>query len=219
MKKQSNKNGNSRLSRFLSIILLLLIAVLCFVSCDKVSDVIKEPPRVLEVPANLRLEGTNLCWNPVENVSRYLVSVDGKEYYSDDNVYSIAGIGDGDHVFKVKAVGDSVVYESSGFSADYPVTLYNGEVAKGGYYSQFDDLTKNESFLGYGFDVIRSSVFSDKYVKTSFPIFNPDDLMNQRLLKVDSKYVYVDEIQSESMDEFISEWFSKIWTNPSVFNH
>ncbi|MBQ3016212.1 MAG: InlB B-repeat-containing protein [Clostridia bacterium] len=204
--RKKQKNEKRRISVLSSIVLMILIMVFCFTSCKDITGVIKEPLRDLDTPANLRIEGTELCWNPVENASRYLVSINGKEYYSDNNSYSLAGVKDGDYVFKVKAIGDSVVYESSQFSLECKATFYNGERANGGYYSQFDDLTKNESFLGYGFDVIRSSVFSDKYVKTSYPLFNHDDLMNQRLLKVDSKYVHVDEIQSKDMDEFMSDW-------------
>ena len=86
------------------------------------------------------------------------------------------------------------------------VNLIEGSKSESGYYSEFDELTKNESFLGYGFDVIRSSVFSDKYIILSNPIFKHEDLMNQRLLKVDSKVTYIDEIESYSIEEFMQEW-------------
>ena len=79
----------------------------------------------------------------------------------------------------------------------------------------FRSLAKNESFLGYGFDVIRSSVFSDKYIIISNPIFKSEDLMNQRLVKVDSKVTYVDEVQSYSIEEFMEQWNAQANVNVS----
>jgi uncharacterized repeat protein (TIGR02543 family) len=115
-------------------------------------------------------------------------------------------VSDGDHIFKVKANGDGVSYTTSSYSDDLSVTLEGGAIASTGYYSQFDDLTKNESFLGYGFDVINSSSFSDQLIKTSSPLFTNEGNMAQRLVKVDSKYTTVEEVASSSMEEFIEEW-------------
>lgn len=207
MKTQITAKRKAKTVRIISAIMLVLFSLLYLVSCgDTPSQILTQAPRTLDTPSGLRIEEGELWWNPVEHASRYIVSANGKEYYCDDYSYSIAGVPDGDYTFRVKAVGDGILYASSGFSSNYDVNLYGGAPATSGYYSQFDELTKNESFLGYGFDVIRSSVFSDKYVKTSFPLFKPEELMKQRLLKVDSKYVYIDEIQSEDMDEFMSDW-------------
>lgn len=188
-------------------VLLILSAFLSIVSCNgAVNDVIKNPPRRLDTPGGLRINEEYLEWNPVEYSTRYLVSIDGYESYTEENRYSLSGVSDGEHTFKVRAMGDGAVYESSDYSLPLTVNLIDGSTSTSGYYSEFDDLTKNESFLGYGFDVIRSSVFSDKYILMSNPIFNHDELMKQRLLKVDSKITYVDEIESYSIDEFMQEW-------------
>lgn len=167
-----------------------------------------EEAKVLSTPAGLRIDGGCLCWNPVDNAVKYTVSIDGAEDVSEDTKYSIDKVKDGEHIFKVKANGDGLIFLSSGFSEELKISLVGGSLSEG-YYSQFDELTKKESFLGYGFDVIKSSVFSDKYVKTSFPIFNTDKLMEQRLLKVDSKQTYVEEIQSSSIGEFMQSWNTK----------
>ena len=160
----------------------------------------------LATPTGLRIEGGNLCWNPVEYASQYTVSIDGAEYYCSDYKYSLDGVKDGEHVFNVKANGDGVLYTSSAFSAELRVELEGSAPVSRGYYGQFDELTKNESFLGYGFDVINSSVFSDKYIKTSFPLFDNEKLMQQRLVKVDSKHSYIDEIESSDMEKFVQQW-------------
>ena len=160
----------------------------------------------LATPTGLRIDGGNLCWNPVEYASQYTVSIDGAEYYCTDYKYSLEGVKDGEHVFNVKANGDGVLYTSSAFSAELRVELEGSAPVSRGYYGQFDELTKNESFLGYGFDVINSSVFSDKYIKTSFPLFDNEKLMQQRLVKVDSKHSYIDEIESSDMEKFVQQW-------------
>lgn len=160
----------------------------------------------LATPTGLRIDGGNLCWNPVEYASQYTVSIDGAEYYCNDYKYSLEGVKDGEHVFNVKANGDGVLYTSSAFSAELRVELEGSAPVSRGYYGQFDELTKNESFLGYGFDVINSSVFSDKYIKTSFPLFDNEKLMQQRLVKVDSKHSYIDEIESSDMEKFVQQW-------------
>lgn len=167
-----------------------------------------EEAKLLSTPTGLRIDGGCLCWNPVDNAVKYTISIDGSEYVSEDTKYSIDKVKDGEHIFKVKANGDGLIFLSSGFSEELKISLIGGSLSEG-YYSQFDELTKKESFLGYGFDVIKSSVFSDKYVKTSFPIFNTDKLMEQRLLKVDSKQTYVEEIQSSSIGEFMQSWNTK----------
>ena len=208
------KNKKTSLIRILALT-LLIVSMLTIVSCGLLEGETPISKTKLAAPYGLRLDDGFLCWNPVEYATRYVVSIDGKEYYCSDYKYSLSAVGDGEHVFRVKATGDDILYQSSDFSAEFKTNLYEGKQAATGYYSQFDDLTKNESFLGYGFDVINSSVFSDKYVKTSFPIFNTDELMNQRLLKVDSKYVSIDETQSSSIEEFMASWNANANVNVS----
>lgn len=194
--------------RFLMAVCLLFAIAFPLVACttsDVIED-IRQNAKTLNAPGGVRIEGDSLCWNPVEHASRYIVSVDGKEYYCDDYVYPLSNIADGTHTFKVKAIGDGTLYLSSAFSDPCTATLESGALSTNDYYGRFDDLTKNESFLGYGFDVIRSAVFSDKYVKTEFRIFDTDELMKQRLVKVDSKMSAIDEVKSSSMDNFLADW-------------
>jgi len=206
----------THIKKILLIILTIFtvsVVGIFFIACDK--EDITSTTKTLESPAEVRMEGNNLCWNPVEYASKYTVSIDNKEYYCEDTMYPLPTMTDGTHVFKVKANGDGVLYESSAWSASLSVTFEEGGTTQNDYYGQFDELTKKESFLGYGFDVINSAVFSDKYVKTSFPIFKTDELMNQRLLKVDSKQSYVEEVQSKDMETFMASWNANANVNVS----
>ncbi len=194
----------------LAIVAIVTMAIgltACGISVDDSNEPKVDPnPKQLATPTGLRIDSGNLCWNPVEYASKYTVSIDGAEYYCTDYKYSLEGVKDGEHVFNVKANGDGILYTSSAFSAELRVELEGSAPVSRGYYGQFDELTKNESFLGYGFDVINSSVFSDKYIKTSFPLFDNEKLMQQRLVKVDSKHSYIEEIQSSDMEDFIKQW-------------
>lgn len=194
--------------RFLAVIGLLLSMMIPLFSCSPSEAIgaVSQNAKTLDTPNGLRIEGGSLCWNPVEYATRYTVSIDGKEFYSDDYRYPLDTLSDGTHQFRVKANGDGIVYVSSPFSEIYSVTIENGAVSVSDFYGQFDELTKKESFLGYGFDVINSSVFSDRYVKNGFRIFDTDELLKLRLVKVDSKQSFIDEVQSSSMEDFMASW-------------
>ena len=202
------------ISKFFTTVMtcLMALSMLLLSGCQLFGQSVTEP-KTLSAPTNVRVESGSLCWNPVEYASSYTVSIDNKEYSVNDYQYPLTSVRDGEHVFKVKANGDGILYASSAWSESLTETLVEGGKSDQGYYGQFDELTKNESFLGYGFDVINSSVFSDKYVKTSFPIFNNEKLMEQRLLKVDSKQSYIEEIKSSSMETFMEEWNASAHVN------
>ena len=195
---------------FVRLMCILLFICTLFVSCGEVDDIVSDvvnnsgEATTLPAPSLVWIEDGFLCWNPVEYATRYTVKIDGKESFCDDVKLSLAGVSDGDHTFAVKANGDGTNYASSSFTEVLSVKLTGGAITQIGAYSQFDDLS--ESYLGYGFDVIRSSVFSDKYVKLSAPIFTAEGIKSQRLLRVDSKSSHVNEIVSSSMDEFSEQW-------------
>ncbi len=189
------------MKKTLAIFILIFVVVFSFVACEETIEI-----PTLTAPANVRAEGGHIVWNPVDHASKYTISIDGKEYFCVENKYPVSGISDGEHTITVKANGDDIAYRTSLYSEPFTLNLLEGTVASGGYYSQFDELTMKESFLGYGFDVINSSVFYDKTVKTSSPIFDNSALMNLRLLKVDSKRSYVDEVQSADIESFMNSW-------------
>ncbi|MBO5326997.1 MAG: hypothetical protein J6A84_02625, partial [Clostridia bacterium] len=195
------------MKKFIRMVCILLLFCAVLAACNDAGDLLPGGSGTLPAlaaPSAVWIEDGYLCWNAVEFATRYTVSIDGKEEFCDDIKFSLAEISDGDHAFAVKANADGTTYSSSAFTEPLNVKLTGGAITLEGAYSQFEDLS--ESYLGYGFDVIRSSVFSDKYVKLSAPIFTAEGIKNQRLLRVDSKYSYVDEIVSSSMEEFSQKW-------------
>lgn len=198
--------------------LIAFLFVFCLVfglcACNNAENIIDGKGATgLPVPTSVRIEDGYVVWNPVDHATKYTISIDGDEYFCNENKYPSSSIRDGEHIIKVKANGDGMIYATSPFSDEFKVILVEGSVASSGYYSQFDELTMQESFLGYGFDVINSSVFYDKTVKTSSPIFKTDELLNLRLLKVDSKHSSVEEVQSRDMNSFMSEWNANLNVN------
>ena len=196
----------------LTLCVLLCASIVGFAACSVVEDI---KTKTLSAPTIVRIENSNLCWNPVEYASGYTVSIDNREYPVEGYQYPLTSMTDGEHVFKVKANGDGILYASSGWSEALTKSFVEGAVSNNFAYGEFENANENESYLGYGFDVINSSVFSDKYVKMSYPIFKIDKLMNQRLLKVDSKQTYVEEVKSSSMDTFLQEWNANAHVNVS----
>lgn len=192
--------------QFILAVIFVVSATLGFVGCANNG-------KLLSTPTGLRVEDGCLWWNPVEYALQYTVSIDGAEYVCSEYQYPIDNVSDGEHTFKVKANGDGILYNTSAFSESYTVELESGAPVSKGAYSQFDEVTQKESFLGYGFDVIKSSLFSDKYINMSFPIFQTDKLMELPLRKVDSKYSLVEETMSSSMEDFMQEWNVKANVN------
>lgn len=194
-------------------ILFVFCLILSFFACDAADDITSTTAKGLAAPTGVRIEAGYVMWNPVEYAAKYTISIDGKEYFCDENKYSASDIRDGEHIIKVKANGDGILYSTSPYSEEFKVKLIEGSVAYEGYYSQFDELTMQESFLGYGFDVINSSQFYDKTVKLSYPIFKTNELMNLRFLKVDSARHDVYETQSDSIDTYMEKWNASLNVN------
>ncbi|MCR4660430.1 MAG: hypothetical protein K5765_00315, partial [Clostridia bacterium] len=192
---------------FICVILLLFSII--FIGCGSTKNTIDqetgeeniETGIKLDAPQNVWISDGILYWEEVPNADSYTISINNEETIitTKKNEYKISD-DEMSCIFRIKANGNRDTFVSS----EYGKSI--GYSAKKGYYSEFDDLTTKEAFLGYGFDVIKSSIFSDKYVKTSAPILDSDEILKLRLLKVDSKYSVVEEVQSENMEDFMSQW-------------
>lgn len=167
-------------------------------------------------PSDIEINNGVISWRSVDNAVSYRVSVNGTEYISDINELSLESLKDGVYKIKVKAVGDGERFGNSDFCEEVSVDLYDGSVCSTEYFSQFDDLNQFESFLGYGFDVISDSVVCDRTVLTSFPIFDVNELMNLRFLKVNSKASNMTVISESSMVSFSQKWNSALNVNVSA---
>lgn len=118
MKKQGHKNESLRLSRFTSVILMLLICtcMLVFVACsdDKNEDGDNTiDPIKLSVPT-VTLDGDTATWTAVENADKYEIDINGSLSYLASSQTS-KKLADGD-VFKVRAIGDGKTYMTSDWS-------------------------------------------------------------------------------------------------------
>lgn len=172
-------------------------------------------PRLL-APANVNINDGVITWDAVENAQGYVVWINGTEYTAEQNQFTAPTLEDGAYNIKVKAVGDGETHLTSQYSNDMPINLHEGSVCTNEQFGQFDDLNQFESFLGYGFDVVADSVVSDRTVLTSFPIFNIDELMNLRFLKVNSKSSQVKVISEDNIESFSEQWNAALNVNVSI---
>ncbi len=160
----------------------------------------------LMTPSGIQVNNGLLTWTNVENANHYIVSINGTEYRANEAQLSIETLANGVYQIKIKAVGDGEKFGSSQFSTLMAVDLYDGSVSETTSFGQFDDLSMYESFLGYGIDIIETSVISDRDVKQSFCIFDTNKLLNLRLIKVNSKTSHVEIIEAETIEEFSKKW-------------
>jgi len=167
-------------------------------------------------PSDITVSNGVITWSAVDNAQSYIVSIDGKEYTALKNELSVGSLADGVYNIKVKAIGDGKNYSSSEFSKETAIDLYDGSACTTEQFGNFKDINQFESFLGYGFDVVADSIVSDRTVLTSFPIFNVDELMNLRFLKVNSKSSQVKAISEDNMESFAEQWNSALNVNVST---
>lgn len=170
----------------------------------------------LSAPANIVINDGKISWDSVDNAESYIVSINGAEYTAAKNELTVSSLRDGVYNIKVKAVGDGKTYSSSEYCKEMSVDLYDGSVCTNEQFGNFKDLNQFESFLGYGFDVVADSIVSDRTVLTSFPIFNVDELLKMRFLKVNSKSSQVKIISEEKIENFIEQWNSALNVNVST---
>lgn len=160
----------------------------------------------LTTPTKLSIDNGVLTWYPVSNAINYTVAVNRIEYLAEENEFDLSAFDDGEYTIKVKANGDGEGIVDSQYSTEFVANLYDGSLSESTYFSEFVNLNTEESFLGYGFNVIEDSVISDRDVLTSFRIFNKDDILNTRLLKVYSSTHNMEEISEETMEAFTEKY-------------
>lgn len=73
----------------------------------------------LATPINLRVEGHYLIWDEVESCERYLVRINGVDFYVSTHQYPLNLLESGMHNIKVRALGDNISFLNSPFSAVY----------------------------------------------------------------------------------------------------
>ena len=89
---------------FIIIVSLLLVGVILLTACTA----------KLGTPANLRVDGTTLKWDSVENAASYIVSINGTEYPATaTNSYNLWEFRDSGCQIKVKAKYEGKFFDSN----------------------------------------------------------------------------------------------------------
>ncbi len=190
--------------------LLLLVTMLLTACADEVQDVIDNNTKTpLAVPTNVRVDEdtATLMWNSVEYASGYTVMVNETTYTTSTNSFSLQALRNGEYTISVKANGDGTMYTSSAYSDTISYTRitdsgneYEDDVVAA--FREFDEINTKNSFLGYGIDIINASAITSKNVLMTYPIFDMDKLMNEKLLKSNEHYNSFESIEASTIEEF-----------------
>ena len=210
-------------TQFRHIIIAMILVFTCLFTSSCNFDVVQGNKAVpLSAPTNVRVEGTTLKWNYVENAIGYTVKiVKGANLDINSSVgeeiplegmattsYSLEALSSGDYTIGVRARGNSLTYSSSVFVG----IQFNRNVSIGGEYGdgsirkpfgEFDDINTKNSFLGYGLDIINASSISSKNILMTYPIFDMDKLQKETLLYDNGHNNSFVAIEGETIAEFM----------------
>ena len=152
-------NKEKRRNRIITLIMLMALALTAgFAACGEESGKIE-----LQTPTNIRMDGTLLTWDKVENADYYMVSVDGVEKLTSKNRYDLSILSLSDtYGVQVMALGDGEKYEDSGWS----------KVKE--YLVEGPEFTFNEQMNGYivtGIGTITSDVIDVPETYKGLPVY------------------------------------------------
>lgn len=102
--------------RKIKLITLLLVGLLAFglTACSDPST-----PEKLDTPSILNRNGTIINWSTVENVSKYLIDINGETFESTTTSFDFSVVEASVYTIKVKAVSNSKLFEDSDFSSPF----------------------------------------------------------------------------------------------------
>lgn len=187
----------SKSKKNLCIVLIIGLLLALFVSCNQDSPI--GDARTLNTPNNLHVQNDTLYWSSVDYASGYVVRIDAREEQTSTNSYSLAALSSGKHSLSVKAIGDGVRYNSSAFSAAIEYSRIESEE---GTFDSFDEINTRESYIGYGINIIEASEITSKNIKVTYPIFNTEKLMDERLIKSNEHYNAFTSIEGRTIEEY-----------------
>ena len=105
-------NRKKRRNRIITLMILLALAITGFVACGGESGQIE-----LQTPTNIRMDGTLLTWDKVENADGYMVAIDGLEKNVTKNRCDLSILILPDtYGVQVMALGDGIKYSDSCWS-------------------------------------------------------------------------------------------------------
>lgn len=152
-------NKEKRRNRIITLMIIMALALTAgFAACGEESGKIE-----LQTPTNIRMDGTLLTWDKVENADYYMVSVDGVEKLTSKNRYDLSILSLPDtYGVQVMALGDGEKYEDSGWS----------KVKE--YLVEGPEFTFNEQMNGYivtGIGTITSDVIDVPETYKGLPVY------------------------------------------------
>ena len=152
-------NKEKRRNRIITLMIIMALALTAgFAACGEESGKIE-----LQTPTNIRMDGTLLTWDKVENADYYMVSVDGVEKLTSKNRYDLSILSLSDtYGVQVMALGDGEKYEDSGWS----------KVKE--YLVEGPEFTFNEQMNGYivtGIGTITSDVIDVPETYKGLPVY------------------------------------------------
>lgn len=97
-------------------------------------------------------------------------------------------------------------------------TTSNKEENETGTFGSFDDIYTQNAYLGYGINIIDASDINSKNVLMTYPIFDMDKLMSEKLLKTADHGTSFESIEASSIEEFVENmsYSSSITSGSSV---
>lgn len=190
----------------ITIIISMMLATAC--TAGDIQGVIDNTKVQLAVPTNLRVDESTatLMWNSVEHASGYTVCANETTYTTATNSFALQNLKDGEYTISVMANGDGAMYISSAYSdtINYTRRSDSGNVYEDviGAFGSFDEINTKNSFLGYGIDIINASAITSKNILMTYPIFDMDKLMNEKLLKSNEHYNTFASIEGSTIEMF-----------------
>lgn len=178
-------------------LIVAVVLLAAFVSCNQDLPV---GTKALSTPSNLHIQDNVLYWSAVDYASGYVVKIDSREEQTSTNSYSLESLPTGKYRIAVKAVGDGVRYSSSSFSGS--IEYINESIDSEGTFGSFEELNAKESYIGYGINIIDASEITSKNIKVTYPIFDIEKLMKERLIKSNEHYNTFISIDGSTIEEY-----------------
>ena len=168
----------------------------------------------LDTPLGIHLQQDTLVWQSVTNADSYTVDIANRLYSVSTTQFTIPNdikSTQGRYSLRVMAkAGTQDLYADSQWSNLVEYHTYGQITGQEGAFGAFDDLDKNESYMGYGFDVINSVEFSSKTVKFTNPLFQTPQLLEQRLVKQYEHYSTVNTVSQQTIETFLTDWSASV---------
>ena len=219
------------------IIIILLIAILAvgigigsiFLYQNLTKDKTTTVQKSLQI-TNLRIEKVGeyneyaksiLKWDEVSGAKTYVVTIGNRTFNTTYTEYDVTDLDIGEYNISVASYDGKEMGENSTVSHQSFGGVVTSPKRDEGAFGAFDDLSKQESFLGYGFNVIASNEFSANAIKIQNPILDKSKMSDMRLIKYKDNLTDTSFIEENSVEKFAQSWNASLkvdakWLGGSV---